>query len=164
MKRTILFFALAAFLCLFTIKAQAQSSLHRYLQDNEDAIEYIGNMAHPAQDVLDVEYVRGSSSYIDVRIKFESLMRNYWEPYRINLRQRNGFTYAFSIERTSAVSIYEPFIALDWTTSLVRSLAANVGYSTSDSAEAIRILYDTSESNLSKNQKAAIMLMNYIYD
>ena len=161
MKRTVLFLAIAALFC-FTVKAQAQS-IQSYLQNNDDAIEYIGSLAHPAQDVLDTEYVKGTSSYIDVNIKFSSLMRNYWEPYRINLRQYNGFTYAYSIVRTRAVSIYEPFIALDWATSLVHSLAVNMGHSTADNAEVIRLLYGTTEDGLTKEQKAAIMLMNYIY-
>ena len=162
MKKTVLFLAIAALFC-FTVKAQAQSDFHRYLQNNDDAIEYIGNMAHPAQDVLDVEYVNGTSSYIDVNIKFASLMRNYWEPYRINLRRYNGVTYAYSIVRTRAVSIYEPFIALDWISSFVHSLAVNLRHSKSDNAEVIRDLYNTTEDGLTKEQKAAIMLTNYVY-
>ena len=161
MKRKVLFLALAAFFCLFTVRAQDQSSIHS-LMDFE-TMEYIGNLAHPAHDVLDAEYVSGTSDYIDINIKFSSLMRTYWEPYRINLRQYNGFTYAYSIVRTRAVSIYEPFIALDWATSLVHSLAVNVGHSTADNADVIRLLYGTTEDGLTKEQKAAIMLMNYIY-
>ena len=160
MKRTVLFLAIAAFFC-FTVKAQAQSSIH-YLMDF-DTMEYIGSLAHPAQTVLDAEVTRSTASYIDINIKFESLMRNYWEPYRINLRQFRGTTYAYSIVRTRAVSIYEPFIALDWISSFVHSLAVNLRHSKSDNAEVIRDLYNTTEDGLTKEQKAAIMLTNYVY-
>ena len=160
MKRTVLFLAIAALFC-FTVNAQAQSSIH-YLMDF-DTMEYIGSLAHPAQTVLNAEVTRSTASYIDINIKFESLMRNYWEPYRINLKQFRGTTYAYSIVRTKSVSIYEPFIAIEWATSLVSSLAANMGYSKSDNEEAVRALYGTSESGLTKEQKAAIMLMNYLF-
>lgn len=162
MKRKVLFLTFAALFCLFTIKAQAQSIFHRYLQNNDDAIEYIGSLFHPAQDVLDTEYVKGTSSYIDINIKFESLMRNYWEPYRINLKQYNGVTYAYSIVRTKAVSVPVTPILIGWDSSLVHSLAVHFGPSTADNAEVIRLLYGTTEDGLTYEQKAAIMLMNYI--
>ena len=161
MKRRVLFLALAALFCFLTVKAQAQSDLHLYLQNNDDAIEYIGSLFHPAQDVLDTEYVKGTSSYIDINIKFSSLMRNYWEPYRINLKQFNGITYAYSIVKTNAG--HDHLIPFDFTSSFIRSTAEYVGLSASDNDEAIRILYGTTEDGLTTEQKAAIMLMNYIY-
>ena len=162
MKRKVLFLAFAAIISFFMVNARAQS-IHSYLQNHRSAIEYIGKLAHPAQSVQDVEYVKGTSSYIDVNIEFGSLLRSYWEPYRINLKQYDGFTYAYSIVRTRAVSIYEPFIALDWFVGFIGSVSSAMGHSASDYDNEYRILYGTSESGLSKEQKAAIMLMNYIY-
>ena len=161
MKRKVLFLTFAALFCLFTIKAQAQSIFHRYLQNNDDAIEYIGSLFHPAQDVLDTEYVKGTSSYIDINIKFEGLMRNYWEPYRINLKQYNGVTYAYSIVKTKPS--HDHIIPFDFSPSIIRSVADYMGFSTSDSDEAIRVLYGTTKDGLTYEQKAAILLMNYLY-
>ena len=161
MKRKVFFLTVAVLFCLFTVQAQAQSSFHAYLQNNEDAIEYIGSLAHPAQDVLDTEYVKGTSSYIDISIKFSSLMRNYWEPYRINLKQYNGVTYAYSIVKTKAG--HDHLIPFDFTSSFICSTAEYVGLSASDNDEAIRILYGTSEKDLTNAQRAAILLMDYLY-
>jgi hypothetical protein len=160
MKRKVLF-AIAAFFCFFMVNAQAQSNFRYYI--DSDAMEYIGKMAHPAQTILGSEITRSSSSSIDINIRFESLMRSYWEPYRINLRTYNGVPYVYSIVRTRAVSIYEPFLAIDVLSSVFRNIARWAGYSVSDSADAIRALYGVSESELSKEQKAAIMLMNYLF-
>ncbi len=160
MKRTVLFLAIAALFC-FTVKAQAQSSIH-YLM-NDDAMTYIGDLAHPLQKVLDTQYVGGTDSYIDIKIEFESLMRSYWEPYRINLRRYNGVTYAYSIVRTRRVSVHEAFLGLDIATTLLGNVFEWAGYSKSDNDEAIRVLYGVSERDLTKEQKAAIALMNYLY-
>lgn len=168
MKRKVLFLALAALFCLFTVRAQDQSSIHS-LMDFE-TMEYIGNLAHPAHDVLDAEYVSGTSDYIDINIKFSSLMRTYWEPYRINLKQYNGVTYVYNIVRTREVSIYEPFqlLSLRFLYSEVALcypkisfIAKYLGFSDND--EAIRILYGTSEKDLTNAQRAAILLMDYLY-
>jgi hypothetical protein len=161
MKRKVLF-AIAAFFCFFMVNAQAQSSFHN-LVDNR-ALEYIGKMAHPAQTILDYDITGSSSSYIDVNIKFESLMRSYWEPYRINLRRFLGETYPYSIVRKRAVSIYEPFLAIDILSSVFQNIARWAGYSKSDHDNAIRALYGVSETELSKEQKAAIMLMSYLVE
>ena len=160
MKRTVLFLAIAALFC-FTVKAQAQSNIHSDLDYN--AMVFIGKSAHPLQRVLDAEYVRGTSDYIDINIKFKSQVRSYWEPYRINLRQYYGVSYAYSIERTRRVSVHESFIGMYFLSTFISNIAAYLGFSQSDDAEAIRVLYGTSETSLTKEQKAAIALMNYLY-
>ena len=90
-------------------------------------------------------------------------MRNYWEPYRINLREYKGITYAYSIVRTKAVSIFEHHIPIDLPSSIIRSVADYMGFSTSDNDEAIRVLYGTTKDGLTYEQKAAILLMGYLY-
>lgn len=159
MKRKVLFLALAAFFCLFTVRAQDHSSIHS-LMDFE-AMEFIGNLAHPTQEVLDAEYVKGTSSYIDIKIKFSSIVRNYWEPYRINLKQYNGITYAYSIVKTKPS--HDHIIPFDFSPSIIRSAAVYMQLSELDNDEAILALYGVSVSELADAQKAAIMLMNYIY-
>ena len=162
MKRKVLFLAIAAFFSIYLSNAQAQSSIHSCVRNNS-TMEYIGDMAHPAQTVLDVEYVNGTSSYIDIRIKFKSKMREYWEPYRIILKQHEGVTYAYEIRRTEKVSIWRPFAAIDVATFIASSVAEHLGYSKSDNDEMIRALYGSSERNLTEGQKAAIILMDYCF-
>lgn len=160
MKRTVLFLAIAALFC-FTVKAQAQTNIHSDL--DYYAMLYIGKLAHPLQQVLDAEYVRGTSDYIDINIEFKSQVRSYWEPYRINLKQYYGEYYAYSIERTRRVSVHESFIGMYFFSTFISNIAAYMGFSQSDDADAIRVLYGTSETSLTKEQKAAIALMNYLY-
>lgn len=160
MKRKLLFFAIAALFSCYVTNTQAQTDIMSCMK-SESAMKFIGDMAHPAQTVLDVKYVGATSSYIDINIQFKSLMRSYWEPYRITLKQYAGVTYPYSIDRTKKVSIYEPFLALGVLTSISGSIFREMGYSTSDREKMIRALYGTSEENLTKEQKAAINLMNY---
>jgi hypothetical protein len=144
------------------VNAQAQSRFRSLI--DEDAMEYIGKLFHPAQTVLNAEVTKSTSTYIDVNIKFESLMRCYWEPYRINLRQYQGKSYAYSIiELKKLVSVSPQWIPIDVPESVFKDIARWAGYSESDHDNAIRALYGVSESELSNGQKAAILLMNHLY-
>lgn len=124
-----------------------------------DAMEYVGNMAHPMQKVLGAKVLSSGSNNVDISINFKSIGRTYWEDYRININTVRGVKYYSSIDRIRKVSIYAPFGGQRWVRGIMDGIMNYMGYSNSDS-EGLRLLYGKSNyGDMSNEQLAAYNLM-----
>lgn len=160
---TVLSIFLSALLCLSTsLRSSAQSPIT--FARSTTAMEFVGGMAHPMQDVLDVRCLDYGSDYVDISIKFGSLLRDYWENYRINLKSINGNQYYYSIVRTKQVSIYDPFNGLSLSRGLISGIANYMGYGSREDDDVLRVLYGNTLSNMSASQLAAYNLFCYYLD
>lgn len=163
MRQFTLSLALCVFCWVVPMNGNAQNLVAA--AKTSQVMEFIGDMAHPMQTVLDTECVGSGSDYIDVSIKFKSIGRQYWEDYRINLRSINGVKYYYSIVRTRKVSIYEPFNGLRMSRELLGGIGNYLGFNSGrQDDDVLRTLYGGTLDEISTSQLAAYNLMCYVID